>query len=270
MGQLPPIAQVLARLQRLLSDTNSGLNDVAELIRLDAAMTTRVIQISNSVWFHRGGGCRTIEEAVNRVGFREIYHLVSVTAAGSIVAQPLTAYGRDSHAMWRESMACAFAAELLAERLGEDTAVAYMTGLLHNIGRLAINKGLLASGHAVSPLFDAGFPDDFSGAEFALFGFTQADVGALMLAQWSFSRENIEPIRRQYAPLDAEEPHDRMSAILYAARFLRTTICQGEPAVETEGVEEIFQYLRLSRGEVLAVLPALEQQVTRAVQITKA
>jgi len=232
-------------------------------------MTTRVIQISNSVWFHRGGGCRTIEEAVNRVGFREIYHLISVTAAGSIVAQSLTAYGRDSHSMWRESMACAFAAELLAERLGEDTAVAYMTGLLHGIGRLAINKGLLATGQVVKPLFDAGFPDDFSGAELALFGFTQAEVGALMLNKWAFSADNVEPIRCQYAPLDAEEPHDRMSAILYAARFLRTTICQGEPPAEIEGAEEVFQYLRLSRVEVLASLPALERQVTRAVQITK-
>jgi HD-like signal output (HDOD) protein len=166
-------------------------------------------------------------------------------------------------------MACAFAADLLAARLGEDTAVAYMTGLLHGIGRLAINKGLLATGHAVKPLFDAGFPDDFSGAEFALFGFTQADVGAAMLTQWSFSGANIEPIRRQYAPLDAEEPHDRMSAILYAARFLRTTICQGEPPAEVEGSEEVFQYLRLSRGEVLESLPALERLVTRAVQITK-
>src|SRR3954470_15407538 len=84
LGQLPPMAHVLARLQRLLADPNSGLDDIADLIRLDAALTTRIIQISNSVWFGRGMPCRTIVDAVNRVGFREVYHLVAVVASGAM------------------------------------------------------------------------------------------------------------------------------------------------------------------------------------------
>jgi HD-like signal output (HDOD) protein len=268
MGQLPAIAQVLARLQRLLSDTNSSLDDVTALIRLDAAMSTRVVQISNSAWFKRGVASQTIDEAVNRVGFREIFHLVSVVASRAMIAQPLSAYHRDAHATWQESLSCAFAAELIANRLGEDTAVAYMCGLLHGIGRLAINKGLLASSEPGRTLVDSGFPGDFSGSELALFGFTQADVGALMLHKWTFASENIEPIRRQYDPLTAEEPHDRMAAILYAARFLRTTVCQGEPPLEIEGADDVFHVIRLERNDIMELLPDLQKQISRAVQIT--
>ena len=100
VGQLPAIAQVLARLQRLLSDTNSSLDDVTALIRLDAAMSTRVVQISNSAWYRRGAACQTIDEAVNRVGFREIYHLVSVVASRALIAQPLSVYSRDAVGTW--------------------------------------------------------------------------------------------------------------------------------------------------------------------------
>jgi len=270
MGQLPAIAQVLARLQRLLSDTNSSLDDVTALIRLDAAMSTRVVQISNSAWFKRGSACQTIDEAVNRVGFREIFHLVSVVASRSMIAQPLHAYRRDALATWRESLACAFAGELLASRLGEDTAVAYTCGLLHGIGRLAINKYLTTSGDPGRKVTDSGFPGDFSGSELALFGFTQANVGALMLQRWTFSVENIEPIRHQYDPLSAQEPHDRMSAILYAARFLRTTVCQAEPPADLAEADEVFQTLRLERSDVLSCLPDLETRISRAVQITSA
>jgi HD-like signal output (HDOD) protein len=270
MGQLPPMAQVLARLQRLLSDTNSGLEDIAALIRLDPAMTTRVIQISNSAWFGRGGGCRTIEAAVNRVGFREVYHVVAVAASGAIVAQPLLAYGRDAVTMWRESVACAFAAESLAERLGEDTAVAYMSGLLHGIGRLPINKCLLGpTGEPVKTFADEGFPADHSGAETALFGFTQAEVGACMLERWAFAGENIEPVRNQYEPLEAEEPHDRMSAVLYCARYLRSAICTGTPAEETSDIADVFGTLRLTRDDLLEYLPPLQEQVDRALQMMK-
>lgn len=270
MGQLPPMAQVLARLQRLLSDTNSGLDDIATLIRLDPAMTTRVIQISNSAWFGRGGGCRTIEAAVNRVGFREVYHVVAVAASGAIVAQPLAAYGRDALTMWRESVAAAFAAEMLAERLGEDTAVAYMSGLLHGIGRLPVNKCLTgADGQPAKTLADEGFPGDHSGAELALFGFTQADVGACMLEKWAFANENVESVRHQYEPLEADEPHDRTSAILYCARFLRTSICTGTPPEDVPGMDDVLVTLRLDRNELLDYLPGLEQQVSRAMQLMK-
>lgn len=270
MGQLPPMAQVLSRLQRLLSDTNSGLDDIAALIRLDPAMTTRVIQISNSAWFGRGGGCRTIEAAVNRVGFREVYHVVAVAASGAIVAQPLVAYGRDALSMWRESVAAAFAAETLAERLGEDTAVAYMSGLLHGIGRLAVNKCLMgADGQPVKTLTDEGFPGDHSGAELALFGFTQAEVGACMLQKWAFAPENIESVRHQYEPLEADEPHDRMSAILFCARYLRSVICQAEPPANVPGMDDVLAALRLDQEELQTYLPPLQGQVARAMQIMK-
>jgi HD-like signal output (HDOD) protein len=269
LGQLPPMAQVLARLQRLLSDTNSGLDDVAQLLRLDAALTTRVIQISNSVWFRRGSPCRTIEEAMNRVGFREVYHVVAVAASGSIVAQPLAAYGRNAQQAWRESIGCAFAAEILAERLGEDTAVAYMSGLLHSIGRLAFNNCLTRADEPVKILQDESFPRDHSGAELALFGFTQADVSARMMEQWGFAAENIEPVRFQYEPLEAPDPHDRMTALLYAGRFLRTAVCHEVPPADIPGVDDVFQTIRLTRDDVLDCLPQLQSQIDRALQIAK-
>jgi len=266
---LPPVAHVLARLQRLLVDANSGLDDIADLIRLDAALTTRVIKISNSVWFRRGSPCTTILEAVNRVGFREVYRVVAVVASNSMVAEPLPAYGRDAIAMWRESVACAFAAEILAERLGEEMPVAYMSGLLHAIGRLPINQYLLSASDPCKPLAEESFPREHSGAEYALLGFNQAEVGAFMLTKWEFTTATIRPIRHQYEPLEAEEPHDRMSALLYAARLLRTAVCQNKPAEEFSIDEEILGLLRLGPDDVFSHLPELRDQLHRAQQLTK-
>ncbi len=266
LGPLPPTAQVLARLQGLLADPNSGLDDVATLIRLDAAMTTRVIKISNSAWFGRGGPCHTIEEAVNRIGFREVFQLVSLVASGALVAQPLNAYNRDATMCWRESVSCAFAAEVLAERLGEDIAASLMNGLLHPIGRQAFNRYAFM---VDKTMLDAGFPNDFSGSEFALLGFTQADAAACMLKKWNFTPENIEPVRKQYEPLAAHEPYDRLSAILYAARLLRSTICTQQPVEETLEESDILSLIKLTRQDVLDVQPIVEQKLTRAEQIAK-
>ncbi len=263
---IPPVARVLARLQHLLTDPNSSLEDVAQLIRLDAALMTRIIQISNSVWFRRGLPSKTIMEAVERVGFREVYRMVGVVAASSLVAQPLAAYRRSAMDVWRESVACAFAAEMLADRLGEDMSAAYMSGLLHTIGRLPVDQ-YLQRGPTHRMLAEEGFPFDHSGAEYALLGFTQADVAALMLTQWEFPTTVTLPIRHQYQPLEAPEEHDRMAAVLYGARMLRSVVCQNVRPTDLKGDEEVLGVLHLSADDVLDHLPDLNAQVSRVLQL---
>ena len=266
LGKLPPTAQILARLQSLLADTNSDLGDISALLRLDAAMTTRLIKISNSTWYNRGQPCHTLEESVNRIGFREVFQVVSIAASSSLVAQPLVAYGRGAITIWRESVACALAGELLAEQLGDDTAAAFMNGLLHAIGRQAINKYATAVDKKFA---DGEFPLDFSGAEFALLGFTQAEVGACMLKKWSFTQENIEPVRRQYDPLASVEQYERLAAILFGARLLSTTVCGGRDVPVSSDEAEILGLVRLSRDEVLSHQAQLGTKLSRAEQIVR-
>jgi len=264
-----PVAQMLARLQLLLSDPDSGLDDIADLIRLDAALASRVVQISNSAWFGGSTPCRTILDAVGRVGFKEVYHLVSVIVSNAVVSRRLVVYGQDPVSMWRESVACACAADILAERLGEDSGAAYMSGLLHAIGRIPIDHYLVTSHHDSKPLHSDGFPDDFSSSEFALLSFNQADVGAVMLKKWEFAKSTITPIRWQYDPLNAPETHDRSAAIMYGARLLRSTVCQDEPVPEAPNEEDVFNVLRLSRDEVLEFAPELRDRLDRALKIAQ-
>lgn len=266
LGALPPTAQVLARLQALLADPNSDLGDVSALLRLDAAMTTRVIRISNSSWFSRGQPCHTIDESVNRIGFREVFQVVSIAASSALVAQPLAAYGRGAISIWRESVACALAGELIAESLGENTSASFMNGLLHAIGRQAINRYAVSAGKTLS---DGGFPRDYSGEEFVMLGYTQADAGACMLKQWKFTAENIEPVRHQYEPLEASEPHDHLAVILYAARLLSTALCSGQEVPEVAGEDDLLEHVRLSREDVLGLQPSLVTKLARAEQIVR-
>ena len=114
--QLPASPQVLAQLNELLVDVNSGLDEIADLLRRDTALAARIIRISNSVAYGSAGGIASIEEAVNRIGFREVFQVVSIAVSSALVAQPLAAYGRGAISIWRESVACALAGELIAPR----------------------------------------------------------------------------------------------------------------------------------------------------------
>ncbi len=266
LSYLSPAPRVLPRLQRLLADANSSLYSIVELVRLDSALTARMIRMSNSAWFGRGAGCQTLEDAVNRVGFREVSRLVATAAAASIV-QPLNLYGMDATAAWRETVACAFAAEMLATRTGQDMAASYTLGLLHTVGRTAINH-YAAAARKVGRLANAGFPAEHSAAEVAWLGYHQATVAAHMLRKWEFTPVMIEPIRWQYDPLQAPVPYDVLAAILYAARFLRSTICATNPEESLRADPAILGRLRMTENELLGLIGPLREQLFKASQLT--
>lgn len=266
---LPPTARVLSRLQQLLSDPNSGLDDISTLLRLDAPLVTRVIHVSNSIVFRRGEATRTIEEAVNRIGFREIYRLVAVIAAQAISSGPMPAYGMSGEQVWEESVACALAAEHVANHLNEDGSVAYTVGLLRAIGRRPINQYLITK-DAAKVLNNDGYPNETVGAEIAVLGYSHAEVAAALLKKWDFPAGTVFPVRHQFAPLSAGPDHETMASILMAARLLAAKLITREEPPVADDEADVLGVLRINRGDLTDMLPRLSVSMERARQITGA
>ncbi len=220
---LPSAPKVLPRLKQLLTDGNSSMQEIVRLIRLDPGIAARVLQVSNSAYFSKGVRCFTVEEAVRRVGYDEVYELVAYAVSSQVLIRPLDVYGIEADELWTSSVACALAAEALAMRTGQDRNVAYTIGLLHAVGMVAIDEWALH--HAADlTLRHAGFPREATEAERAVFGFTQAETGAALLRHWNFPAAMAEPVRWQYAPR-ASASQARMASLLHAAKWLRSTVC---------------------------------------------
>src|SRR5690606_40282648 len=90
---LPSAPKVLPRLKRLLQDANAPLDEIIKLIRLDPCIALRVLQLGNAAYFARGERCATVEEAVRRVGFDQVYELVAYAVASQVLVRPLEVYG---------------------------------------------------------------------------------------------------------------------------------------------------------------------------------
>ncbi len=237
LRQLPSAPKVLPRLKMLLSDANSSMQEIVGLIRLDLGIAARVLQVANSAFYSKGARCLTVDEAVNRVGYDEVYELVSVAVASQVLVRPLVAYALEADDLWRQSVACAVAAEMIAQHSGQDRNVAYTNGLLHCVGMVAIDEWGLRNSRVLS-LRSAGFPRESTEAERAAFGFTQSEAGAALLRHWDFPREMSEPVRWQYAPR-ASAGYARMACLLYASKWLRTFVCS--PASEPPPMPDASQ-----------------------------
>ena len=220
---LPSAPKVLPRLKQLLTDGNSAMHEIVALIRLDPGIAARVLQVGNSAFFSKGVRCFTVEEAVQRVGYDEIYELVAYAVASQVLVRPLAVYGVEADALWTNSVACALAAETLAMRTNQDRNVAYTIGLLHAVGMVAIDEWALHHAPALV-LRHAGFPREATEAERAVFGFTQAEAGSALLRHWNCPAAMSDPLRWQYTPR-ASPGQARMASLLLAAKWLRSAVC---------------------------------------------
>ena len=54
-GNIPPLPDILVRLEPKIEDPKSNISDIAILIETEPILSGRMIQLSNSVFFNRGG-----------------------------------------------------------------------------------------------------------------------------------------------------------------------------------------------------------------------
>lgn len=199
------------------------MTEVVSLIRLDPGIAARVLQMGNSAYYSQGMRCYTVDEAVNRVGYDQVYELVAVAVASQVLIRPLATYGIEADDLWRRSVACALSAEILAERLDVSQDIAYTVGLLHCVGQVAIDEW--AFRQQLELFFKGGdLPLETCEAERSTLGFHNAEVGAALLRLWEFPPVMSEPVRWQYMPRGTAS-HFQLSCLLHLAKWLRNAAC---------------------------------------------
>lgn len=221
---LPTAPRVLPKLKVLLSDDNTLMSRVVEMIRLDPGIAARVLQFGNSAYFSHGLRCYTVEEAVNRIGYGQIYELVATSIAAQVLSRPLVTYSMEADVLWQNSIACALAAEELADQLFLDRNVAYTIGLLHSIGMVAIDNWAIKRRPTLRFKLCV-LPTEASEAELSELGFHQAEAGASLLRLWAFPQIMSEPLRWQYLPTGTAA-HFQLSAVLQVAKWIRSRVVQ--------------------------------------------
>ena len=62
------------------------MRDIVMLIKLDAGIVSRVLHVANSVYYNKSGErCLAVDEAIGRVGYDQIYEMVSYAASAQLL-----------------------------------------------------------------------------------------------------------------------------------------------------------------------------------------
>jgi len=135
------LAGVVAEIIALTNSPRTGLAELVDLIKRDALMCARVIQVANTAAFATNKPrVSTIEDAVRNVGLSNVRHIA--TSVGFFdTFPPDAADGFNLIRCWQHSFAVAAIMDrLLAGSPAIQPGVAHLVGLCHDLGEIVLRQ----------------------------------------------------------------------------------------------------------------------------------
>lgn len=233
----PPLSVV--ELNHTLSRPTASIDDVAELISRDPAMTAKLLQLVNSAFFGLRHRVVDAKQAVSYLGLATVRNLltaVELVRAFSPASVELMEAVEQVHL---HSLAVAERARsLMIHRHGVHDAFA--AGMMHDVGLLA----LIAHAPDKYLLVEEQIARDWRPAEdceMEVLGVTHAQLGAYLLSMWGLPYSLVEAVARSH---DADQMRDRQMSPVHAVFIAeQLTNVLGTPSAWERGHVPDHDYL---------------------------
>lgn len=220
---LPTLPSIIAELSRRMDDPKTSSEDLAQVIAQDQTISSKVLKLVNSPFYGFPGRIHTISQGIVILGFNAIKNLVLSTSVFEAFRGASSGDLFRTRDLWIHCASVAATARMLAaENALGDPEEAFVAGLLHDIGKLlfwttepqAFEACLRKSITSRIPL---------SQVERAVFGCTDADLGAALAESWRFPDSLRDAILWRETPRGAG-PRRGLAAAVHCANVLCTAL----------------------------------------------
>jgi HD-like signal output (HDOD) protein len=177
------------RLSEVLSNPNSGANEVALAVATDPVITAQVMRMANSAFFGLSRQVERLEDAVSLLGLTLIRALVLEAEVSMSFAPTLPGFNR--RLVQHHATGVANVSRHIAGRSA--AADAFLAGFLVDIGLILLAS---SSAHTVSSLVETSERESvpLHVIERDTLGFTHGELGACLLGLWGLPMTVIEAV----------------------------------------------------------------------------
>ncbi len=207
--RLPVYPAIAMKALAVLGKPELHLREVEQISAMDQVLAGQLLQAANSAFFSPRYPLKTVKDAINFIGLEETRRVLAAAALRPLFSAP------KMKQLWQHSIETAQVAERIAgmsDRVSPREA--FLAGLVHDIGRLAISL-LPAEVSAVCERL-TGKGCETTVAEVVLLGFDHAEAGADVLEIWKFPRDMVQAVRHHHSP---DWTDSDLAALLYVTEF---------------------------------------------------
>lgn len=172
---------------------------MAKVIAHDAGMSTKVLTIANSSAYNSRNRKVSLMQAINMLGTEVLKSLV----ISESIYQTFNSFSRipgiDFSGFWVHSLKSAVLARELAKKMSyPHVEEAYLAGLMHDVGRLAL---LSAAPDDYLSNFNAKDDERLCAIETSTLGITHSESGAWLIEQWNLDSFLADSVRYHHEPI---------------------------------------------------------------------
>lgn len=261
---LRPVSDAAIRALEMAQDPSSSFHQLECLILQDQVLAANVLHLANSAFHSLPRRISTISQALTVLGLNAFRKLVMQAFAHHFFARKLFAYSMEEGALFRHSVACAQLAELLANDCpGVEREEAYMAGLLHDIGKVVLER---CAGPRFPHVMDLVLfkHKSFHRAEQEILGVDHSMVGRILGEMWKLPADLIETIALHHQPALAKKAIPLVKVVHLADMLCNMLgVGMGVDAMANRWDPDVLQDLHLNEQAVeslLATIPLLLHQ----------
>ena len=261
--RLPPFPQVAVRVLQLASDENVQLHQLCDLIATDPAFASEVLTVANSALYAPRYPSTSILQAIAILGANALQGMCVTVGVRAYLGKQMN--HTSLQRAWRHNLASAIIAEHIAVAGFIDKDMAYTSGILHDMGRMALA--------VLQPKAYAGLLDTHRGssisvlaAERELFGWDHCETGRQLITDWN--------LPRTFEPVVADHLQPREGGNWNVAELVKVSCAMASsigyaafPGCESKPYSELLDLLPLrERKQIPATGAALHSNITESIE----
>ena len=191
---------VLIKLIACCQDDDAGLDDLADLISKDAAVAMRILNAANGAVHSHFGHKPGLRQSLLALGMDAVKTLLFSESVSQVFSSFTNSDNADLRGFWRHSYTAALAARKIAVTTDyPHLEEAYLAGLLHDVGRLALLSSAPEEySMLLSHVDDAGLCE----AEEQTFQINHAEAGAFLLSRYRLDSFLADSVLYHHQPVE--------------------------------------------------------------------
>ncbi|MDQ7005689.1 MAG: HDOD domain-containing protein [Acidobacteriota bacterium] len=215
---LPILPQAAAQVMELSTNPRAEVGDYVTVIESDHSLVRAIVDTANSSFFASLSGSATLEQAIVRIGLRQVDQITMIHALRSKVFR-VAGFEEMTQRVVKHSLASAVAARVVAEALGEPHSQAFLGGLFHDVGKLVI-LGLVGQ---VQRKLDWAAPHELVESAFDAY---HVFTGSSLCTHWNFPEALSRGIANHHDPDQAAA--QRLDQAIYLGNLLAHSLAAGD------------------------------------------
>ncbi len=229
--------------------------EMAKLVANDAGMATKVLTVANSAAYQRGGQKMALVQALSTLGSDMIKTLVISESVFQTFNNFPGSGATDLRKFWKHALTTAVIAREIARAMDyAQFEEAYLAGLLHDVGRLAL---LSAAPDEYAAIFHAEDAHKLCALEQRSVQISHAEAGAWLVERWQLDSFMADAILYHHEPALRVVSAHPLIRILHLSRQLT----DHEPATLQDDAGLLCQ---ISAERLQAIAQGAAAQVSKA------